>query len=144
MSLLRRRMMMAIMEGEEDMKYKTGEFVGNGSMFADIEHGLGEVPFLFAFIADVNGEETVGTTSAMFMNTGLATRYTSSVSKQWSEVGNIIATDGVNAVWNVNPNNALYGVYSVDENQIVINQYGNKQVFVSGKVYKWIAIADWR
>lgn len=135
---------MAIMEGEENMKYKTGEFVGDGKAAVTIEHGLGEVPFLFAFFTDVTGEETAGTTSGMFMNTGLATRYTSTISKQWSEVGNTIATDGVNAVSNINPSSALYGVYSVDENQITINQYGNKQVFVSGKVYKWIAIADWR
>lgn len=142
--LRRRLMMMEIMKGVEGMKYKTGEFVGNGSMFADIEHGLGEVPFLFAFVAEVTGVETVGTTSGMFMNTGLTTRYTSTVSKQWLEVGNIINTDGVNDVSNINPSSASYGVYSVDENQITINQYGNKQVFVSGKVYKWIAIADWR
>lgn len=134
---------MEIMKEVEGMKYKTGEIIGNGAASITIEHGLGEVPFLVAFVAEAEGE-TAGTTSGMFMNTGLTTRYTSSVSKQWSEVGNIISADGVNAVWNVNPNSALYGVYSVDENQIVINQYGSKQVFVSGKVYKWIAIADWR
>lgn len=144
MSLLRRRMMMAIMEGVEGMKYKTGEFVGNGAVSVTIEHGLGEVPFLFAFVAEVTGEETAGTTSAMFMNTGLATRYTTSVSKQWSEVGNTIATDGVNAVWNASPSSAGYGVQSVDENQIKFIRYGSNQNFIAEKVYKWIAIADWR
>lgn len=142
--LLRRRMLMEIMQGVEGMKYKTGEFVGNGTALADIEHGLGEVPFLFAFITDVTGEETAGTTSGMFMNTGLTTRYTSSVSKQWSEVGNTINTDGVNDVYNISPNSSSYGFYQVDENIIKIMQYGSKQVFISGKIYKWIAIADWR
>lgn len=135
---------MAIMEGEADMKYKTGEYVGNGAVTITIEHGLGEVPFLFAFVAEVTGEETAGTTSGMFMNTGLATRYTSSFSKQWSEVGNTIATDGANAVWNVSPSSVGYGVQEVDENQIRIVRYATNQNFISGKTYKWIAIADWR
>ena len=135
---------MAIMEGVEGMKYKTGEFVGNGVTSVTIEHGLGEVPFLFAFVTDVTGEETAGTTSGMFMNTGLATRYTSSTSKQWSEVGNTIATDGVNAVSNVSPSSGAYGVLSVDENQISFMRYASNQNFISGKTYKWIAIADWR
>lgn len=126
------------------MKYKTGEFVGKGELSVTIEHGLGEVPFLFAFVAEVTDEETVGTTSLMFMNTGLTTRYTSSVSKQWSEVGNIISTDGVNDVLNISPSSIAYGVISVDENQIKINRYASNYNFISGKTYKWIAIADWR
>ena len=142
-----RRMLLDILRAGGDevgLKYKTGEFIGDGSLVKTIEHGLGEVPFLFAFITDVTGEETARTTSSMFMNTGLATRYTSSASKQWSEVGNTILNDGTNAVSNVSPSSAGYGVQSVDENQIRFVRYGSNQNFIDGKTYKWIAIADWR
>ena len=145
-----RRMLLNILGGDEvGLKYKTGEFVVGETLpikieYITIEHGLGEVPFLFAFVTDVTGEEESGTTLSMFMNTGLVTRYTSSVSKQWSEVGNTISDDGTNAVVNVNPNSPVYGVRSVDENQITIYRYGSKHNLISGKTYKWIAIADWR
>lgn len=142
-----RRMLLNILRAGGDevgLKYKTGEFIGDGKVAVTIEHGLGEVPFLFAFVTDVTGEETAGTTSGMFMNTGLATRYTSSASKQWSEVGNIISTDGVNAVQNISPSSTGYGVQYVDENQIQFVRYGSNQNFIDGKTYKWIAIADWR
>lgn len=142
---LMRRMLLSEEALEEmGLKYTTGEFDGTGSGDVTINHGLGEVPFLFAFTADVTGEETAGTVAGMFMNTGLATRYTSSASKQWSEVGNIILNDGANIVSNISPSSASYGVYSVDENQICIIRYGANQNFINGKVYKWIAIADWR
>lgn len=136
--------MFGIGGNEMGLKYKTGEIEGNGTASITIEHGLGEVPFLFAFATDVTGEETAGTVSGMFMNTGLTTRYTSTVFKQWSEVGNIIVNDGTNTVSNINPNSVAYGIQSVDENQINIGQYGSNQKFIAGKVYKWIAIADWR
>ena len=135
---------MAIIEGEEGMKYKTGEIVAGETNYLTIEHGLGEVPFLFAFVTDVTGEEESGTTLGMFINTELKTRYTSVVSKQWSEVGNIIATDGVNAVQNISPSSVGYGVQMVDENQIKFARYSANQNFILGKTYKWIAIADWR
>ena len=126
------------------LKYTTGEFVGTGSTSVSIEHGLGEAPFLFAFVSDVTGEETIGTTAGIIMNTGLATRYTTSVSKMHMEVGNTISTDGKNAVTNVNLTSGAYGISSIDENVININRYGSNQNFISGKTYKWIAIADWR
>lgn len=143
---MRRRLLeMLGLEGDDmGLKYKTGEFEGNGLTTAIIEHGLGEVPFMFAMVTDVTGEEGAGTTAAMFLNTGLATRYTSTASKQWSEVGNIIATDGASAVQNISPSSASYGVNSVDENEIKIIRYASNQNFISGKTYKWIAIADWR
>lgn len=140
-----RRMLLNIL-GDDGvgLKYKTGEFVGNGAASITIDHGLGEVPFLFAFVTGVTGEETSGTTSGMFMNTGLDTRYTTSVFKRWSEVGNIIINDGTGTVSNINPSSASYGVQEVDENQIQFKKYGVNHSFIEGKVYKWIAIADWR
>lgn len=139
-----RRMMLGSEFGEMGLRYKIGEIEGNGRGDITIEHGLGEVPLLFAMITDVTGEETAGTVAGMFMNTGLATRYTSSVSKKWSDVGNIIVNDGANIVSNISPSSTSYGVYSVDENQICIMRYGANQNFIAGKTYKWIAVADWR
>ena len=130
--------------GEMGLRYKTGEIEGNGRGDITIEHGLGEVPLIFAMITDVTGEEDSGTTSTIFLNTGLKSRYTTTFSKNWSEVGNIIVSDKVNDVSNINPTSAAYGIQSVDDNKISINQYGSKQYFLSGKVYKWIAVADWR
>lgn len=139
-----RRMMLESEFGEMGLRYKTGEIEGNGTGSITIEHGLGEVPFLFAFVSSVTGEETDGTVAGMCMNTGLKTRYTSTASKMLMDIGNIIYTDGVNTVANTNPSSASYGVNSVDETHINITRYSANQNFISGKVYKWIAIADWR
>lgn len=139
-----RRMMLGSEFGEMGLRYKIGEIEGNGRGDITIEHGLGEVPLLFAMITDVTGEEDSGTTSTVLLNTGLKSRYTTTFSKNWSEVGNIIASDEVNDVTNINPTSAVYGIQYVDDNKISINPYGSKQYFLSGKVYKWIAVADWR
>lgn len=137
----RRMMMMDKMEGDGKLKYKTGKFVGDGLGFVTIEHGLGEIPFLFAFIGDA-GEETSGTISGIFMNTSVATNYTSALQKNWFDCG--CRANGENAAYIATPNSIAYGVENVDENQIKINKYGGNNIFISGKIYKWIAIADWR
>lgn len=126
------------------LKYKTGEFIGEGEAQVTIEHNLGEVPLLLAFFSDEIGDETSGTFGGMLLNTGVATRYTSTVSKEWSEVGVSMVNDGTNVLANGSPSSKAYGVQSIDENMVDIVQYGNKQNFISGKVYHWIAIADWR
>lgn len=137
----RRMMTMDKMEGDGKLKYKTGEFIGSGSGDVIIEHGLGEIPFLFAFIGDA-GEETSGMLSGIFMNTSVTTNYTTVLQKKWLDCG--CKANGGNTAYTVSPNSTSYGIMSVDENQIHINRYGSGQNFISGKTYKWIAIADWR
>ena len=129
---------------EMGLKYTKGEFVGDGLGKVTIEHGLGEVPLLFAFLGNEIGEETTGTFSGMLLNLDVATRYTTALSKNWADLGTCMVNDGTNVLMNVNPNSMAYGVIDIDENSVVVNVYGSKQYFISGKTYKWIAIADWR
>lgn len=125
------------------LKYTTGEFTGANTSNVTIEHGLGEVPFLFAFVAELESE-TSGTISGIFMNTGLTTRYTTSVFKNWFNSGTI-AIEAENADVAIStPTSVAYGVKSVDAEKITINQNANNHGFIFGKKYHWIAIADWR
>lgn len=140
---MRRRVLSELGLEECGLKYTTGEFVGNGSTLITVEHGLGEVPFIFAFIAEPENE-TLGTLSGVFMNTGLVSYYTSSVTKQFMETGSTANSYGDNTVLIQKPSSAAYGVGNVYENEITISQYASKHIFINGKVYKWIAIADWR
>lgn len=140
---MRRRVLSELGLEECGLKYTTGEFVGNGSGLITVEHGLGEVPFIFAFIAEPENE-TLCTLSGIFMNTGLVSYYTSSVTKQFMETGSIAKSYGDNTVLIQKPSSTAYGVRNVDENEITILQYASKHIFINGKVYKWIAIADWR
>lgn len=126
------------------VKYKTGEFVGDGFRSVTIEHGLGEVPFLFVFVGDEIDNETSGMFSGMWMNTGVATRYTTTVSKDWIDCGATVLNDGTNAITALLTSSKAYGVQSVDKNTISIACYANSQNFTAGKTYHWIAIADWR
>lgn len=141
--MIRRRLLSELGQEECGLKYTTGEFVGNGLIQIIVEHGLGEVPFIFAFIAEPENE-TLGTLSGIFMNTGLVSYYTSSVTKQFMEIGSIVNSYVDNTVSIQKPTSAAYGVINVDENEITIFQYASKHIFINGKVYKWIAIADWR
>lgn len=144
-ALLRRRamMMLAAMEGDTDMNIKTGEFVGAGEIYVDIEHGLGEIPFLFAFIGEnPTADETSGTLGGMWMNTGVTTNYTSTATKNFIDVG--CKATGEDTAYIQAPISTAYGVQAADESTITIYRYANNQNFISGKTYKWIAIADWR
>lgn len=145
-ALLRRRAMMilAAMEGDTgDMNIKTGEFVGNGTGTLTIEHGLGEVPLLFAFVGEnPTADETSGTLGGVWMNTGIATNYTSAITKNFIDVG--CKATGEDTAYIQTPTSTAYGVQTADESTIEICRYANNQNFISGKTYKWIAIADWR
>lgn len=141
MSLIRRMLLSESELNTMGLKYTTGECIGRGEVNVSIEHGLGETPFLFAFIGE-SGEETSGTLAGVFMNTGITTNYTTALTKEWIDIG--CRSNGIDTAYMLMPNSISYGVFSIDENKIVINQYSSRQLFISGKTYKWIAIADWR
>ena len=119
----------------------TGEFTATGQKEVTIYHGLGTAPKVFALYTDDEVTEEKGVINSVLLNSGKQTRYTSAVSKAWTEYYAVALSDGVNDAACLQLSSALYGVQSIDAEKIVIDQPGYGQVFLDGKTYKWIAIA---
>lgn len=128
-------------EAEQNPMIATGTFIGSGLSAVTINHNLGVIPKVFAFIADHDGE-TEGTMAGAMINTGVPTDYTTAISKTWSDSGAIFKSDG--KAQQAAVTSMAYGVTSIDENKIVVSRYAANQNFVQGKEYSWIAISDWR
>lgn len=123
------------------MKSDTGEFLATGQIVVTIYHNLGVTPTIFALYTEDEVTNAKGTINTILFNSGKKTRYTSAVSKSWSECSATISSDGVNDVAYAAISSVAYGVQVINEEKIVINQPANGQVFVAGKNYKWVAIA---
>ena len=138
----RRRVILNAIENSDDVLVATGEIQGAVQKSIIIEHNLGKIPLIFAIYTEDDITDTAsGTVSEIVLNTGRKTRYTSTVSKQWSEIGTIIATDGVNEVANIATSSTSYGIWLIDDEKVELYKANSSSNFISGKTYKWIAIA---